>query len=289
MKELTAYCGLDCGHCDARIATISNDDELRARTAALWCEWNNTDEIKPEHINCLGCKADGVKTYFCTCMCEVRKCCIANGYATCADCAGKAGCEKLAPFLDNKDARNNIFGERIETRRLILRPWRESDAETLFRYASDPDVGPRAGWPPHKDIEESRRVIRDIFTNDRTWAVTLRETDEAIGCMGYYIHGESNIAIGENDAEIGYWIAKPYWNRGIATEALGAMVNYCFNVKGFLALWSDFFIDNPASGRVMEKCGFKDTGQTNWCSHLYHGDDRPVHIMKLEYALEYGG
>ena len=178
--------------------------------------------------------------------------------------------------------------ERIETGRLILRPWRESDAESLFRYACDPDVGPRAGWPPHKDIEESRRVIRDIFTNDRTWAVTLRETDEAIGCMGYYIHGESNIAIGENDAEIGYWIAKPYWNRGLATEALRAMVDYCFNVKGFLTLWSDFFIDNPASGRVMEKCGFKDTGQTNWCSHLYHGDDRPVHIMKLEYAIDFG-
>ena len=51
----------------------------------------------------------------------------------------------------------------IETDRLILRPWLDSDAEALFRYASDPDVGPRAGWPPHKDIEESRRVIRDIF------------------------------------------------------------------------------------------------------------------------------
>ena len=122
----------------------------------------------------------------------------------------------------------------IETDRLILRPWEDSDAEVLFRYASDPDVGPRAGWPPHKDIEESRRVIRDIFTNDRTWAVTLRETGEAIGCMGYYIHGESNIPIGEEDAEIGYWIAKPYWNRGIATEALRAMIDYCFNVKGFL-------------------------------------------------------
>ena len=172
----------------------------------------------------------------------------------------------------------------IETDRLILRPWLDSDAEALFRYASDPDVGLRAGWPPHKDIEESRRVIRDIFTNDRTWAVTLRETGEAIGCMGYFIHGESNIPIGEEDAEIGYWIAKPYWNRGIATEALRAMIDYCFNVKGFLSLWSDFFIDNPASGRVMEKCGFKDTGEINWCSHLFHGEDRPVHIMKLNSA-----
>ena len=112
----------------------------------------------------------------------------------------------------------------IETDRLILRPWLDSDAEALFRYASDPDVGPRAGWPPHKDIEESRRALR-------------------------------------------------------------AMIDYCFNVKGFLTLWSDFFIDNPASGRVMEKCGFKDTGEINWCSHLFHGEDRPVHIMKLNCAL----
>ena len=85
----------------------------------------------------------------------------------------------------------------IETDRLILRPWLDSDAEALFRYASDPDVGPRAGWPPHKDIEESMRVIRDIFTNDLTWAVTLRETGEAVGCMGYFIHAESNIPIVE--------------------------------------------------------------------------------------------
>lgn len=174
----------------------------------------------------------------------------------------------------------------LETQRLILRRWQESDAEALFRYASDPDVGPRAGWPPHKDIEESRTVIRDIFTNDRTWAVVLKETGEAIGCMGYFIFGESNIEIGEEDAEIGYWIGRPYWNQGICTEALHAMVDYCFNVKGFVTLWSDFFVDNPASGRVMGKCGFMDTGRENLCSNLYHGSDRPVHIMRLDYVLE---
>ena len=61
--------------------------------------------------------------------------------------------------------------------------------------------------------------------------------------------------------------------------------DYCFNVKGFITLWSDFFVDNPASGRVMEKCGFVDTGKEKMCSHLFHGDDRPVHIMRLDYAL----
>ena len=63
------------------------------------------------------------------------------------------------------------------------------------------------------------------------------------------------------------------------------MVDYCFNTRGFLTLWSDFFVDNPASGRVMEKCGFRDTGEENLLSHLYRGDERPVRIMRLDYAL----
>ena len=169
----------------------------------------------------------------------------------------------------------------METERLILRPWRESDAEALFKYASDPDVGPRAGWPPHKSVEESLEVIRTFFNNDHTWALELKETGEPIGCIGYYTYGESNIKIGENDAELGYWIAKPYWNKGLCTEALRVMIDYCLNVKGFKVLWSDFFVDNPASGRVMEKCGFRDTGEINWCSHLYHAKDRPVKVMRL--------
>ena len=86
----------------------------------------------------------------------------------------------------------------LETERLLLRPWQDCDADTLFKYASDPDVGPRAGWPPHKSEEESLEIIRTIFNNDRTWAIELKETGEAIGCIGYFIYGESNINIGEN-------------------------------------------------------------------------------------------
>jgi len=170
----------------------------------------------------------------------------------------------------------------METERLILRPWRDSDAEALYKYASDPDVGPRAGWPPHQSVQDSLEVIRTFFNNDHTWALELKETGEPIGCIGYYTYGESNIKIGENDAELGYWIAKPYWNKGLCTEALRVMIDYCLNVKGFKVLWSDFFVDNPASGRVMEKCGFRDTGEINWCSHLYHAKDRPVKVMRLD-------
>lgn len=174
----------------------------------------------------------------------------------------------------------------MQTSRLNIRRWTLSDAEALFKYASDPDVGPRAGWPPHQSVEESRKVIEEVFTNDYTWAIELKETGEAIGCIGYFPYGVSHIPIGENDCEVGYWIAKPYWNQGFCTEALVEMIDYCFNAKGFENIWSDFFVDNPASGRVMQKCGFRDTGLVNWCSNLYRGDECPVKIMKLSYSLE---
>lgn len=170
----------------------------------------------------------------------------------------------------------------METDRILLRPWLESDAGTLYKYASDPEVGPRAGWPPHKNVEESLEIIRTVFSNDHTWAIVLKETGEVIGCIGFFTCGESNIGIGENDVETGYWVARPYWNQGICTEALRLMIDYCFGKKGYDIIWSDFFVDNPASGRVMEKCGFHDTGSINYCSRLQVGSDRPVKVMKLE-------
>ena len=170
----------------------------------------------------------------------------------------------------------------METERILFRPWRNNDAETLYKYASDPEVGPHAGWPPHKSVEESLEIIRTIFHSDHMWAIELKETGEPIGCIGYMVRGESNIGIGENDAEVGYWVARPYWNRGICSEALRLLVDYCFNVKSFRTLWADYFPDNPASGKVMEHCGFRDTGRINRCSRLQLGSDRPVKIMRLD-------
>ena len=168
------------------------------------------------------------------------------------------------------------------TERILLRRWQDSDAETLFKYASDPDVGPRAGWPPHKSVEESLEIIRTVFNAEGMWAVIWKESGEAIGCMGYLPASASNLKIAEDQAEVGYWIARPYWGKGICTEALRMVINYCFKEKGFTMLWGDYFPSNPASGRVMEKCGFVDTGKETLCPNLEVGSDRPVRVMRLE-------
>lgn len=173
----------------------------------------------------------------------------------------------------------------LETERLILRPWRESDAESLFKYASDPEVGPRAGWPPHKSVEESLEIIKNVFSCEGMWAVELKGSSEAIGCVGYLPAAGSNLDIDDDQCEVGYWIARPYWNKGICSEALAAVVDYCFNVKGFTVLWGDYFPENPASGKVMEKCGFVDTGRQTLCLTLEVGSDKPVKIMRLDYAI----
>ena len=173
-----------------------------------------------------------------------------------------------------------FFDGVMETDRMILRPWQDNDAPALYKWASDPEVGPRAGWPPHKCVEESLEIIRNVFSGEGMWAVIWKETGEAIGCVGYLPASSSNLQIADNECEVGYWIARPYWGKGICTEALKLVIDYCFREKGFTTLWGSYFPSNPASGRVMEKCGFVDTGVETLCPNLEVGSDLPVRVMK---------
>lgn len=103
----------------------------------------------------------------------------------------------------------------LETERLILRPWKAEDAESLYKYASDDRVGPIAGWNTHKSVEESRQIIKDILSAEGIYAVVLKETNEPIGSIGLMTGKKSNFDLPENEAEIGYWIGVPYWGQGL--------------------------------------------------------------------------
>lgn len=145
----------------------------------------------------------------------------------------------------------------IQTERLTLRPWREADAEGLFAYASDPDVGPAAGWPPHRSIEESREIIRTVFSAPHTFAVCLAATDGLVGSIGLMPpRCESNYLGAGPELEVGYWIAKPFWGRGFAPEAVRAMQRYAFETLGCKVLWCGYYEGNYKSLRVQQKCGF---------------------------------
>ena len=91
---------------------------------------------------------------------------------------------------------------KLETERLLLRPWKAEDAESLYKYASDDRVGPIAGWNPHKSVEESTRIINDVLSAEGTFAVVLKETNEPIGSIGLITGEKSNLHLPENEAEI---------------------------------------------------------------------------------------
>ena len=108
MKDFIAYCGLDCETCEARIATVNNDDALRRKVAKLWSELNGV-EITPEMINCSGCRISGVKTPYSDSLCPIRQFAMKKNYETCGDCDKIDSCEEVAKIIgNNEQARNNL-------------------------------------------------------------------------------------------------------------------------------------------------------------------------------------
>ncbi len=169
----------------------------------------------------------------------------------------------------------------METSRLILRPWQESDADSLFKYAKDTAVGPAAGWPPHTSVEDSAEIIRTVFAAPETYAVVLKATGEPVGCCGLvFADGTHSSEIRKNEAEIGYWIGRPYWGQGLIPEAVGALVERCFGYFALSAVWIGHYDGNAQSRRVAEKCGFR-YHHTEYGKSSLLGDTRTEHFLRL--------
>jgi RimJ/RimL family protein N-acetyltransferase len=146
---------------------------------------------------------------------------------------------------------------RFETERLILRPWELSDADNLYEYAKDERVGPIAGWPAHTSVEHSKEIIKTVLGLPETYAVCLKEDNKAIGSIGLMVGDQSNLPIGPDEAEMGYWIGVPFWGKGLIPEAVRCLMKYGFEVLGMNKLWCGYFDGNTKSKRVQEKCGFQ--------------------------------
>ena len=108
MNPYLAICGLNCETCEARLATVQNDETLREKVAKLWSELNGV-EITPEMIHCVGCRVDGVKTPYCESLCPIRQCALRKGLETCGGCAEVKTCETVGMILgNNEEARRNL-------------------------------------------------------------------------------------------------------------------------------------------------------------------------------------
>lgn len=168
----------------------------------------------------------------------------------------------------------------LETKRLRLRPWREQDAECLYEYAKDPEVGPPAGWPPHTSVENSREVIRDVLSAPETYAVCLSD-GRVIGSIGLKLKGSTDMTDREDECELGYWLGKPFWGQGLMPEAAGELLRYAFEELNMRAVWCGYYAGNEKSHRVQEKLGFVYHHTTEGVDVALLGEKRTGHTSLL--------
>jgi RimJ/RimL family protein N-acetyltransferase len=168
----------------------------------------------------------------------------------------------------------------MQTKRLILRPWQEADAESLYAYAKDPDIGLPAGWPPHKSVEDSREVIRYVLSAPQTYAVCL-EDGSPIGSIGLKLKGSTDMTEREDECELGYWIGKPFWGQGLIPEAAEELLRHAFEELGMRAVWCGYYEGNVKSRRVQEKLGFVYQHTTEGLELPLLGELRTGHTMLL--------
>lgn len=171
-----------------------------------------------------------------------------------------AGEQIILIDTDYESLISGLFEENekmLRTERLILRRWEDSDAEDLFKYASDPDVGPIAGWPPHQSIDESRDVIKNVLSGKEAYAICLKEDGKAIGAIELKLNGHTDMTDRDDECEMGYWLGKPFWGQDIMPEAVKEMLRHAFEDCGMQKVWIGYYEGNNKSKRVQEKCGFK--------------------------------
>ncbi|MBO4980921.1 MAG: GNAT family N-acetyltransferase [Lachnospiraceae bacterium] len=169
----------------------------------------------------------------------------------------------------------------FQTERLLLRPWKEADAESLYEYAKDPAVGPIAGWPVHISVENSLDIIRNVLSAPETYAVCLKEDGRAIGSIGLISPMQSHTKAADDEMEIGYWIGVPFWGKGYIPEAVRSMLQHAFEDLNCSAIWCGYYDGNEKSRRCQEKCGFvyHHTEEKKPCPLM--GDVRTEHFTYL--------
>ena len=185
----------------------------------------------------------------------------------------------------------------IETERIIMRPIQLFDAEDIFEYAKDEDTGPRAGWPPHKDIQTTKGLIEKWMQPDnkeKVFAIIYKPDNKVVGTMGYEKNAKNERnsfakKIIENEKivfEIGNVISKSYWGKGLSTECLKAMLDYLFVEENADVVMTCHAEPNLASGRVQEKCGMKIV-EIFEDDHSWYNTDNRQHVVRAKTREEW--
>ncbi|WP_437998502.1 GNAT family N-acetyltransferase [Sorangium sp. So ce185] len=174
----------------------------------------------------------------------------------------------------------------LTTPRLTLRAIAPSDVERIFRIQSDPEVVRYAGRGPDGSLADSERRIATVMTGVREntsirWGITLKEGGELVGTGGFWRWNKPH-----RSAEIGYELLPAFWNRGIMTEALRAVIRFGFASMELHRVEAQIDPDNRASARVLERLGFALEGRQrqNWYYDGRYTDTALYGLLRGELA-----
>lgn len=161
----------------------------------------------------------------------------------------------------------------LETERLILRPFEAKDLYDFYEYASVEGVGEMAGWPHHRSLEETSRVLKVFMeTTDDLFALVYKANGKVIGSLGVHDRKRDEGVEAKVQREIGYVLSKDYWGKGLMPEAVERVLRYCFEEKDVDVLWVAHFVENAQSKRVIEKMGFQFFREETFHASLLNKD-----------------
>ena len=180
------------------------------------------------------------------------------------------------------NAEIDISNVMLKTPRLLLRPWRESDLNDFFEYASVDGVGQMAGWTPHKDKEESQAILTRFIEGKKTFA--LEKDGKVIGSLGVEKYREELYPefAEKKCRELGYVLAKPYWGQGLMPEAVNEVIRYLFQDVGLDVIFCGHFVKNTQSARVQEKCGFTHYAFSKFETRFGTVEDDELNLLTRE-------
>lgn len=176
----------------------------------------------------------------------------------------------------------DISNVTLKTERLLIRPWRQSDLDDFYSYASVDGVGQMAGWKPHESKEESKIILDMFISHKKTFA--LEYQGKVIGSVGIEKYNETHFPEFENKKcrEIGYVLSKEYWGQGLMPEALKEVIRFLFENANLDVIFCGHFLWNEQSHRVQEKSGFKHYAFDTYETAFGTTEENEVNILKRE-------
>lgn len=155
----------------------------------------------------------------------------------------------------------------LESARLLLRPFEMKDANDVYEACKEPELGRGCGWPVHVSLEHSKAVLQNILIHPGTWAILSKADGRVIGSISLMEGEEANLALENEEAELGFWLNKDFWKQGLMQEAGSLVIAWAFEERGKKRLKAAYATWNEASGNVQKRLGFEEAGEQN----LYAG------------------